>query len=72
MLPTRDGYMNKTQGSNNVGISKQRYDGNNKFVIRGQFLNLLRDNTFHGFMNEDTNEHMEKPLKLLDSTKQRT
>ncbi|GJY29119.1 hypothetical protein Tco_0404886 [Tanacetum coccineum] len=37
-----------------------------KFELKGQFLKELRENTFSGSDNKDTNEHIEKVLEIVD------
>ncbi|GJZ22111.1 hypothetical protein Tco_0559150 [Tanacetum coccineum] len=66
MEPTMEEYMTKTQEDYGSGIARPKFDKDAKFELKGQFLKELRDNTFSGSENEDTNEHIERVLKIVD------
>lgn len=63
---TMEEYMNKTSSNYNSEIVRPKLNGNNWFVVRGQFLKLLQDNTFCGLENEDANKHMERTLEIAN------
>ncbi|GJV70816.1 hypothetical protein Tco_1490811 [Tanacetum coccineum] len=64
--PTMEEYMTKTGEDYRSGIARLKIDEKAHFELKGQFLKELRDNTFSGSDNEDTNEHIEKVLDIVD------
>ncbi|GJZ62873.1 hypothetical protein Tco_0619294 [Tanacetum coccineum] len=48
------------------GIARPKFDKDDKFELKGQFLKELRDNTFSGSKNKDANEHIERVLEIFD------
>ncbi|GKE02106.1 hypothetical protein Tco_1390089 [Tanacetum coccineum] len=58
MLKTREDYGSRT--------ARPKIDDKAHFELKGQFLKELRDNTFSGLDNEDSNEHIEKVLEIVD------
>ncbi|GJS12580.1 hypothetical protein Tco_0407052 [Tanacetum coccineum] len=64
--PTMGEYMTKTQEDYVSGIARPKFDKDAKFVLKGQILKELRDNTINGSENEDANEHIERVLKIVD------
>ncbi|GKE56380.1 hypothetical protein Tco_1495565, partial [Tanacetum coccineum] len=59
-------YMTKTREDYGSGIVRPKIDDKARFELKGQFLKELRDNTFSGSDNEDSNEHIEKVLEIVD------
>ncbi|GKB99176.1 hypothetical protein Tco_0985313, partial [Tanacetum coccineum] len=59
-------YMMKTREDYESGIARPKIDEKAIFELKGQFLKELRDNTFSGSDDEDTNEHIEKVLEIID------
>ncbi|GKC27890.1 hypothetical protein Tco_1035184 [Tanacetum coccineum] len=47
-------------------LLRPKFDKDSKFELKGQFLKELRDNTFIGSENDDTNKHIERVLKIVD------
>nr|GEX18739.1 hypothetical protein [Tanacetum cinerariifolium] len=43
-----------------------KIDDKTQFKLKGQFLKELRENTFSGSEHEDTNDHIEKVLEIVD------
>ncbi|GJV00278.1 hypothetical protein Tco_1329548 [Tanacetum coccineum] len=64
--PTMEEYMTKTQEDYGSGIARPRFDKDDKFELKGQFLKELRDNTFSGSENKDAHEHIERVLEIVD------
>lgn len=58
--------MNMTQTEDGAGITRQKFEVNGKFVVKGQFLKLFRDNTFGGPEHENTDEHVERILEIAN------
>ncbi|GKA19403.1 hypothetical protein Tco_0699318 [Tanacetum coccineum] len=58
--------MIKTRTDYGSGVARPKIDNKDIFEQKGQFLKELRKNTFSGSDNEDTNEHIEKVLKIVD------
>ncbi|GKD46413.1 retrovirus-related pol polyprotein from transposon TNT 1-94 [Tanacetum coccineum] len=58
--------MSKTRGDYGSVVTRPKIDGNAHFELKGKFLKELRDNTFSGSEHEDTNEHIEKVLEIVD------
>ncbi|GJT41079.1 retrovirus-related pol polyprotein from transposon TNT 1-94 [Tanacetum coccineum] len=59
-------YMSKTRGDYGSGVTRPKINTDTHFVLKGRFLKELHDNTFSGSEHEDTNEHIEKFLKIVD------
>ncbi|GJZ55969.1 reverse transcriptase domain-containing protein, partial [Tanacetum coccineum] len=66
MAETMEQYMIKTRTDYGSGVARPKIDNKDIFEQKGQFLKELRKNTFSGSDNEDTNEHIEKVLKIVD------
>nr|GEW76614.1 hypothetical protein [Tanacetum cinerariifolium] len=66
MAENMEQYMSKTRADYGSGIAKPKIDDKYHFVLKGQFLKELRDNTFSGSEHEDANEHIEKVLEIVD------
>ncbi|GJU21360.1 hypothetical protein Tco_1154702 [Tanacetum coccineum] len=66
MAETMEQYMSKTRTDYGSGVAKPKIDNKDQFELKGQFLKELRENTFSGLDNEDTNEHIEKVLEIVD------
>ncbi|GJZ47808.1 hypothetical protein Tco_0601640 [Tanacetum coccineum] len=66
MAETMEQYMSKTRTDYGSGVSRPKIDNKDQFKLKGQFLKELRENTFSGSDNEDTNEHIEKVLEIVD------
>ncbi|GJY42563.1 hypothetical protein Tco_0429833 [Tanacetum coccineum] len=49
-----------------VSVARPKIDNKDQFELKGQFLKELRENTFSGSDNEDSNEHIEKVLEIVD------
>ncbi|GJX87824.1 putative ribonuclease H-like domain-containing protein [Tanacetum coccineum] len=64
--PTMEEYMMKTQEDYGSGVARPKIDDKAHFELKDQFLKELRDYTFSGSDNEDTNEHIEKVLEIVD------
>ncbi|GJY49284.1 hypothetical protein Tco_0439240 [Tanacetum coccineum] len=64
--PTMEEYMMKTREDYGSGIARPKIDDKAHFELKGQFIKELCDNTFSGSDNEDTNEHIEKVLEIVD------
>ncbi|GJU91934.1 hypothetical protein Tco_1304357 [Tanacetum coccineum] len=64
--PTMKEYMTKTREYYGPGIARPKIYEKAHFELKGQFLKELRDNTFSGSDNEDTNEHIKKVLEIVD------
>nr|GEX44734.1 hypothetical protein [Tanacetum cinerariifolium] len=59
-------YMCKTRGDYGLGVTRPKIDAKDHFVLKGQFLKELRNNTFKGSDQEDVNKHIEKFLEIVD------
>ncbi|GJU16616.1 hypothetical protein Tco_1144582 [Tanacetum coccineum] len=66
MAETMEQYMRKTQAYYGSRIASFKIDDKDHFELKGQFLKELRDNTLCGSDQEDTNEHIEKVLEIVD------
>ncbi|GJW14155.1 homeodomain-like protein [Tanacetum coccineum] len=62
---TMEQYMSKTRADYGLGIARPKIDDKDYFELKGQFLKVLRDNTFSGLDHEDANEHIEKVLQIV-------
>ncbi|GKB45501.1 hypothetical protein Tco_0896254 [Tanacetum coccineum] len=65
--PTMEEYMNKIREDYDFGIARPKVNEKARFELNGQFLKELRDNAFSGTNGEDSVEHIEKFLKIVDS-----
>ncbi|GJV71834.1 hypothetical protein Tco_1491829 [Tanacetum coccineum] len=63
MTETMEQYMSKTRGDYGSGVTRPTINQDTHFELKGQFLKVLRDNTFSGSEHEDANEHIEKVAK---------
>ncbi|GJW88803.1 putative reverse transcriptase domain-containing protein [Tanacetum coccineum] len=66
MAETMEQYMTKTRTDYRSGVARPKIEDNDSFELKGQFLKELRENTFSGSDHEDTNEHIEKVLEIVD------
>ncbi|GKF04122.1 retrovirus-related pol polyprotein from transposon TNT 1-94 [Tanacetum coccineum] len=66
MTETMEQYMSKTQENYGSGVTRPTINQDIPFELKGQFLKELHDNTFSGSEHEDTNEHIEKVLEIVD------
>ncbi|GJW58557.1 hypothetical protein Tco_0105288 [Tanacetum coccineum] len=66
MAETMEQYMSKTRADYGSGVSRPKIVDKDNFELKGQFLKELRTNTFSGSDHEDTNEHIEKVLEIVD------
>ncbi|GJZ45371.1 pyruvate dehydrogenase (acetyl-transferring) kinase, mitochondrial [Tanacetum coccineum] len=66
MAETMEQYMSKTRTDYGSGVARPKIDNKYQFELKGQFLKVLRENTFSGSDNEDANEHIEKVLEIVD------
>ncbi|GKC60570.1 hypothetical protein Tco_1088168, partial [Tanacetum coccineum] len=66
MAETMKQYMNKTRSDYGSGVTRPKIVDKDNFELKGQFLKELRTNTFSGLDHEDTNEHIEKVLEIVD------
>ncbi|GKA54702.1 hypothetical protein Tco_0753651 [Tanacetum coccineum] len=66
MAETMEQYMIKTRTDYGLGVARPQIDNKDQFELKGQFLKELRENTFNGSDNEDSNEHIEKVLEIVD------
>ncbi|GJU30759.1 hypothetical protein Tco_1174348 [Tanacetum coccineum] len=66
MEPTMEEYMTRTREGYGSGIARPKIKEKDYFELKGQFLKELRDNTSSGTDNEDSNEHIEKVLDIID------
>ncbi|GJT38357.1 hypothetical protein Tco_0938222 [Tanacetum coccineum] len=64
--PTMEIYMMKTREDYGSGIARPKIDDKAHFELKDQFIKELRDNTFSGSNNEDSNEHIEKVIDIVD------
>ncbi|GJR74403.1 hypothetical protein Tco_0086768, partial [Tanacetum coccineum] len=63
---TMEQYISKTQTDYGSRVARPKIEEKDSFELKGQFLKELRENTFSGSDNEDTNEHIEKVLEIVD------
>ncbi|GKF51356.1 hypothetical protein Tco_0147823 [Tanacetum coccineum] len=61
---TMEQYMSKTRTDYGSGVARPKIEEKDSFELKGQILKELRENTFSGSDNEDTNEHIKKVLKI--------
>ncbi|GJS73874.1 hypothetical protein Tco_0706715 [Tanacetum coccineum] len=66
MAGTMEQYMSKTRTNYGSGVARSKIEEKDSFELKGQFLKELRENTFSGSDNKDTNEHIEKVLEIVD------
>ncbi|GKD83788.1 hypothetical protein Tco_1350627 [Tanacetum coccineum] len=66
MMETMEQYMSMTRGDYGSGITRPSINQDAHFVLKGQFLKELRDNTFSGSEHEDANEHIKMVLEIVD------
>nr|GEW03028.1 putative ribonuclease H-like domain-containing protein [Tanacetum cinerariifolium] len=66
MAKTVEQYMSKTRSDYGSGVARLMIEDKDSFELKGQFLKELHDNTFSGSDHEDTNEHIEKVLEIVD------
>ncbi|GKD31947.1 hypothetical protein Tco_1242725 [Tanacetum coccineum] len=66
MAETMELYMSKTRTDYGSRIARPKIEDKDSFELKGQFLKELRDNTFSCLDHEDTNEHIEKVLDIVD------
>ncbi|GKD74879.1 hypothetical protein Tco_1333161 [Tanacetum coccineum] len=66
MAETMEQYMSKTRADYRSGVARPKIEDRDNFELKGQFLKELRTNTFSGSDHEDSNEHIEKVLKIVD------
>nr|GEV45707.1 hypothetical protein [Tanacetum cinerariifolium] len=66
MVETMEQYMSKTQADYGLGVARPKIENKDNFELKGQFLKELRTNTFNSSNHEDTNEHIEKVLEIVD------
>ncbi|GKA57415.1 hypothetical protein Tco_0756603, partial [Tanacetum coccineum] len=66
MAETMEQYMSKTRTDYGLGVPRPKIEDKDNFELKGQFLKELRTNTFSGSDHEDTNEHIENFLKIVD------
>ncbi|GJZ69929.1 RNA-directed DNA polymerase, eukaryota, partial [Tanacetum coccineum] len=66
MMETMEQYMSKTHGNYRSRVARPKINDKTYFKLKEQFLKELRENTFSGSKHEDTNEHIEKVLKIVD------
>ncbi|GKB78096.1 hypothetical protein Tco_0944991 [Tanacetum coccineum] len=66
MSKTNEQYMSKTRADYGSGVARPKIEDKDNFELKGQFLKELRTNTFSGTDHKDTNEHIDKVLKIVD------
>ncbi|GKE01622.1 hypothetical protein Tco_1389605 [Tanacetum coccineum] len=66
MAETMEEYISKTRSDYGSGVARLKIDNKDQFELKGQFLKELRENTFSGSDNEDTNEHIENVLEIVE------
>nr|GEV38172.1 retrovirus-related Pol polyprotein from transposon TNT 1-94 [Tanacetum cinerariifolium] len=66
MTETMEQYMSKTRENYGSGVTRPTINQDTPFELKMQFLKELRGNTFSGSKHEDTNEHIEKVLEIVD------
>ncbi|GJX96119.1 formin-like protein 1 [Tanacetum coccineum] len=65
-METMEQYMSKTCGNYGSGVVRPNINDKTHIELKGQYLKELRKNTFRGLEHEDTNEHIEKVLEIVD------
>ncbi|GJT48687.1 hypothetical protein Tco_0974844 [Tanacetum coccineum] len=63
MAETMEQYISKTQADYGSGLARLKFEDNDNFELKGQFLKELRTKTFSGSDHEDANKHIEKVLE---------
>ncbi|GKB20413.1 hypothetical protein Tco_0854336 [Tanacetum coccineum] len=58
--------MSKTRGNYGSGVVRPKINEKTHFELKRQFLKELRENSFSGSEHEDTNDHIEKVLEIID------
>ncbi|GJW55955.1 hypothetical protein Tco_0102686 [Tanacetum coccineum] len=66
MMETMEQYMSKTGGNYGSRVVGPKINDNTYFELKGQYLKELCKNTFSGSEHEDTHEHIEKFLEIVD------
>ncbi|GKB74267.1 hypothetical protein Tco_0935679 [Tanacetum coccineum] len=66
MAKTMEQYMSKTRADYGSGVARPKIEDKDNFELKGQFLKELRTNTFSSSDHEDTNEHIERVLEIMD------
>ncbi|GKB60967.1 reverse transcriptase domain-containing protein [Tanacetum coccineum] len=66
MVETMEQSMRKTRADYGSGVARPKIDDKDHFELKSQFLKELQDNTFNGSDHEDSNEHIEKVLEIVD------
>ncbi|GKE98374.1 retrovirus-related pol polyprotein from transposon TNT 1-94, partial [Tanacetum coccineum] len=66
MMETMEKYMSKTRENYGSGVARPKIDDKTHIQLKGLYLKELRKNTFSGSELEDTNEHIEKVLEIVD------
>ncbi|GJR27721.1 hypothetical protein Tco_1103953 [Tanacetum coccineum] len=66
MAETIEQYMSKTRADYGSGVARPKIEDKDNFELKGQFLKVLRTNTFSGSDHEDAIEHIEKVLEIVD------
>ncbi|GKE10200.1 hypothetical protein Tco_1413751 [Tanacetum coccineum] len=66
MVKTMEQYMSKTRNDYGSGVARPKIDNIDQFELKGQFLKELRENTFSDLDHEDSNEHIEKVIKIVN------
>ncbi|GJT44792.1 hypothetical protein Tco_0953507 [Tanacetum coccineum] len=66
MMKTLEQYMSKTRGNYGSGVVMPKINYKTHFELKGQYLKELCKNTFSGLEHEDTLEHIEKVLEIVD------
>nr|GEZ40567.1 glycosyl transferase, family 8 [Tanacetum cinerariifolium] len=66
MAKTMEQYMSKTRADYGSRVARPKIKDKDNFELKGQFFKELRDNTFSGSDHEDSNEHIEKVLEIVD------
>ncbi|GKA53475.1 hypothetical protein Tco_0746790 [Tanacetum coccineum] len=64
---TMEQYLALTRGNQTPGMVKPEIGGNVNFEIKTQFMPELRADTFFENKNDDAHEHVELPLRTVDS-----
>ncbi|GJY74395.1 hypothetical protein Tco_0478826 [Tanacetum coccineum] len=63
---TLEEYVNKTRGDYYSGITRMMINGKAAYELKGKFLADLQNKAFSGTNGEDTVEHIERFLKIVD------
>ncbi|GJY12613.1 gypsy/ty3 retroelement polyprotein [Tanacetum coccineum] len=66
MAKTMEQYMSMTRNDYGSGVARPKIDNIDQFELKGQFLKELRENTFSDLDHEDSNEHIEKVIKIVN------